>query len=113
MAMKNCCVFICYRQVDGTKIAQWLFKNLNGQSLPDIGHVATEEESPSLDVYFDQTAPAVSDWKAIHQPRLRNSQAMIIISPALGARQWSEIKKSKLYAADFSHRFRKAIKTQE
>ena len=42
-----------------------------------------------------------------------NSQAMIIVSPALGARHWQEIKKSKLYAADFSHRFRKASKTQE
>jgi len=77
--MKNCPVFICYRQVDGTKIAQWLFENLNGQRLPDIGHVATEEEVYSLDVYFDQTAPAVSNWKAIHQPRLSISQAMIIV----------------------------------
>lgn len=42
-----------------------------------------------------------------------NSQAMIIASPALGARQWDEIKKSRLYDAEFSHRFRKAIKTQE
>lgn len=37
-----------------------------------------------------------------------NSQAMIIVSPALGARHWSELKKSKLYDATFSHRFRKA-----
>ncbi|NOR80336.1 MAG: precorrin-4 C(11)-methyltransferase [Methyloprofundus sp.] len=42
-----------------------------------------------------------------------NSQAMIIVSPALGARHWQEIKKSKLYDAQFSHRFRKASKTQE
>ncbi|NOQ13358.1 MAG: precorrin-4 C(11)-methyltransferase [Methyloprofundus sp.] len=42
-----------------------------------------------------------------------NSQAMIIASPALGARHWQEIKKSKLYDAQFSHRFRKAIKAQE
>ncbi|TXK95518.1 precorrin-4 C(11)-methyltransferase, partial [Methylococcaceae bacterium CS4] len=42
-----------------------------------------------------------------------NSQAMIIASPALGARYWPEIKKSRLYDAQFSHRFRKAIKTQE
>ena len=39
-----------------------------------------------------------------------NSQAMIIISPTLGARDWSELKKSKLYDAKFTHRFRKAIK---
>jgi len=42
-----------------------------------------------------------------------NAQAMIIASPALGARHWTEIKKSKLYDAEFSHRFRKAIKTQD
>ena len=39
------------------------------------------------------------------------SQAMIIVSPTLGARQWSELKRSKLYDADFSHRFRKAVQT--
>ncbi len=36
------------------------------------------------------------------------AQAMIIVSPALGARHRSGIKKSKLYDAGFSHRFRKA-----
>ncbi len=36
-----------------------------------------------------------------------NSQAMIIASPALGARDWTDLKKSKLYDAGFSHRFRK------
>jgi len=37
-----------------------------------------------------------------------NSQAMIIASPTLGSREWSELKKSKLYDANFTHRFRKA-----
>ena len=36
------------------------------------------------------------------------SQAMIIVSPTLGARNWPELKKSKLYDQSFSHRFRKA-----
>ncbi|MDQ7090122.1 MAG: precorrin-4 C(11)-methyltransferase [Methylococcales bacterium] len=40
-----------------------------------------------------------------------NSQAMIIASPTLGARDWKNLKKSKLYDAEFSHRFRNAIKT--
>nr|VFK17908.1 MAG: hypothetical protein BECKLPF1236B_GA0070989_11284 [Candidatus Kentron sp. LPFa] len=35
-----------------------------------------------------------------------DSQAMIIVSPALGARDWPELKKSKLYDAAFTHRFR-------
>lgn len=42
-----------------------------------------------------------------------NSQAMIIASPTLGARQWPELKKSKLYDANFTHRFRKADKNTE
>lgn len=37
-----------------------------------------------------------------------NSQAMIIASPTLGSREWTELKKSKLYDASFTHRFRKA-----
>ncbi|MEK8029740.1 precorrin-4 C(11)-methyltransferase [Ideonella sp. DXS29W] len=36
------------------------------------------------------------------------SQAMIIASPALGARHWPELAKSKLYDARFTHRFRRA-----
>lgn len=36
------------------------------------------------------------------------SQAMIIASPTLGARQWPTLAKSKLYDASFTHRFRKA-----
>lgn len=36
-----------------------------------------------------------------------NSQAMIIVSPTLGARHWPDLKKSKLYDANFSHRFRR------
>lgn len=36
-------------------------------------------------------------------------QAMIIVSPALGARHWSQLKKSKLYDASFTHRYRRGI----
>jgi len=38
------------------------------------------------------------------------AQAMIIISPTLGARDWKALKRSKLYDASFTHRFRKADK---
>lgn len=41
-----------------------------------------------------------------------NSQAMIIVSPTLGARHWPELKKSKLYDAAFSHRFRRGVKPE-
>jgi len=36
------------------------------------------------------------------------SQSMIIASPALGARGWPELTKSRLYDAGFTHRFRRA-----
>lgn len=39
-----------------------------------------------------------------------NSQAMIIVSPTLGARNWKTLAHSKLYDANFSHRFRKAVR---
>ncbi|MCF6211102.1 MAG: precorrin-4 C(11)-methyltransferase [Gammaproteobacteria bacterium] len=42
-----------------------------------------------------------------------NSQAMIIASPTIGARQWPALKKSRLYDKHFTHRFRKAEKKQE
>ncbi len=35
------------------------------------------------------------------------SQAMIIVSPALGAREWERLSRSKLYDAAFTHRFRR------
>ena len=40
------------------------------------------------------------------------SQAMIIVSPALGARQWPTLKKSRLYDAAFTHRFRRAVRAE-
>ncbi len=40
------------------------------------------------------------------------SQAMIIVSPTIGSRNWTALKKSKLYDRDFSHRFRKALPQQ-
>jgi precorrin-4/cobalt-precorrin-4 C11-methyltransferase len=36
------------------------------------------------------------------------SQAMVIASPTLGARQWPELARSRLYDPSFTHRFRKA-----
>lgn len=36
------------------------------------------------------------------------SQAMVIASPTLGARQWTSLAKSRLYDARFTHKFRRA-----
>ena len=41
-----------------------------------------------------------------------NSQAMIVVSPTLGARHWPELKKSKLYDAEFTHRYRRGQRPQ-
>lgn len=41
------------------------------------------------------------------------SQAMIVVSPALGARHWPELRHSKLYDPAFGHRFRRADKESE
>ena len=41
------------------------------------------------------------------------SQAMIIASPALGARHWPDIARSKLYDPSFSHRFRRASAAED
>jgi precorrin-4/cobalt-precorrin-4 C11-methyltransferase len=35
----------------------------------------------------------------------------VIASPALGARGWAELTKSKLYDAAFTHRFRRGTST--
>ena len=53
----------------------------------------------------------LSTIKKVCQAEKIASQAMIIVSPALGARQWNSLKKSRLYDQEFTHRFRKGIKT--
>lgn len=69
-------VFLCYRQVDGKETASWLYETLNGLSIEEEGgghHAAV------LDVYFDQTAPAVSNWHEVHQPALMRARALIFV----------------------------------
>lgn len=48
----------------------------------------------------------LADIKLRCQEEKIGSQAMIIASPALGARHWQEIVHSRLYDPEFSHRFR-------
>ena len=52
----------------------------------------------------------LSNIKRLCQDEKIGSQAMIIASPALGARHWKEVARSKLYDPGFSHRFRRAQK---
>ncbi len=51
----------------------------------------------------------LADIKRKCQAEKVASQAMIIASPALGARHWPEIARSKLYDPAFTHRFRRAV----
>ncbi len=51
--------------------------------------------------------PLMEIRERCHAARITN-QAMIIASPALGARGWPDLKKSRLYDKGFSHRFRQA-----
>ncbi len=54
----------------------------------------------------------LADIRQLCREQKINSQAMIIVSPALGARNWPELKKSKLYDETFTHRFRRGIKKE-
>ena len=53
----------------------------------------------------------LADIKRRCQDEKIASQAMIIASPALGARGWENLARSKLYDPAFSHRFRKRQET--
>lgn len=50
----------------------------------------------------------LADIKRRCQDEKIASQAMILASPALGARLWPDLARSKLYDPGFGHRFRKA-----
>ncbi|MBY3330147.1 hypothetical protein HFN98_05725 [Rhizobium laguerreae] len=67
-------VFLCYRRQDGALYADWLNHKLNSTS-----YVDTDGNTFKFHIYYDKTAPAVSDWKQIHFPSLQSSRAMILI----------------------------------
>lgn len=53
----------------------------------------------------------LADIKQKCQAEKVGSQAMIIASPALGASDWPDLARSKLYDPSFTHRFRRASET--
>ncbi|MBY5698007.1 hypothetical protein [Rhizobium leguminosarum] len=67
-------VFLCYRRQDGALYADWLNHQLNSTS-----YVDTDGNTFEFHIYYDKTAPAVSDWKQFHFPSLQSSRAMILI----------------------------------
>jgi WD40 repeat protein len=70
-------VFICYRQDDGKAAARWLADHLEKRRLPFA--LEGSDIEPELDVYFDETAPAVGDWTRIHQPALERARAFLMV----------------------------------
>ena len=64
-------VFICYRQFDGRRYASWIHSALTE------GFKARADDTL---VYFDQTAPAASDWTTIHRPALERAGCLIVIA---------------------------------
>ena len=52
----------------------------------------------------------LADIKQKCQAEKIGSQAMIVASPTLGAADWEDLVRSKLYDPTFTHRFRKAAK---
>ncbi len=85
----------------------------------DLRTAGWKEDSPILVVYkasWPDEEKVIRGTLADIRDKCRqekiSSQAMIIASPALGARNWSSLKKSKLYDASFSHRFRRSITTE-
>lgn len=76
-------VFICYRQADGLATATRLHEML------DKREVKREGGRPIvLDVYLDQTMPAVADWRELHRPYLERARALIVVcSPGAKIRE--------------------------
>jgi formylglycine-generating enzyme required for sulfatase activity len=81
-------VFICYRQDDGKSAARWLADHLHNLVLPFVpdGH----DSGPTLDVYFDELAPAVDDWTRIHLPALERARVFILVCSPGASRDFGE-----------------------
>ena len=55
----------------------------------------------------------LADIKQKCQAEKIGSQAMIVASPTLGAADWEDLARSKLYDPTFTHRFRRAVATTQ
>jgi hypothetical protein len=74
-------VFLCYRQLDGSETAAWLYDKLNDSTITEDGRYVGK-----LDVYLDRRAPAAADWRDIHLPALQRARSLlVIITPGLPA----------------------------
>jgi len=67
-------IFICYRQADGLSAARRLHELLDKRQV-----TGSKGEQIELDVYLDQTMPAVADWRELHKPYLERARAIIVV----------------------------------
>ena len=75
-------IFLCYRQVDGKRYARWSYDALREE---------LDSAADGVEIYFDQTAPAVNDWQTIHGPALERARAILVIcTPGLFSDQGSD-----------------------
>lgn len=63
-------IFVCYRQLDGSEFARWIVSALTE---------AFELGGDKRPIYFDRTAPAVSDWTTVHRPALEKAGSLVLI----------------------------------
>ena len=82
-------VFLCYRQNDGAAAAQLLHGILNGQKLGR--YCEAFEEPPTLAVYFDVAAPAVSDWHQLHGRALERARAFVFVCTPGASRDFRDL----------------------
>lgn len=88
---------------------------LLGQVQRDLREAGWPEDSPIVVVHKASwpgeekiiRATLATVKEACRQAKIV-SQSMIIASPTLGAREWPDLARSKLYDASFTHRFRRA-----
>lgn len=75
-------VFICYRQIDGTDVADYVAKLLDNQVVRAKDPSSAIEEEFTLVVYQDVNATTAGDWVNVHQANLKRARAFIVICTA-------------------------------
>ncbi|MCP4203921.1 MAG: hypothetical protein GY769_18545 [bacterium] len=56
-----------------------IYELLQDRAVPLPKEADPQDAPPKLDVYFDQAAPGVEDWTAVHEPYLKRARAIIVI----------------------------------
>lgn len=82
-------IFICYRRGDGSVPAELINQLLSGHEFADANG-----DPCRIDVYFDQAAPGVGDWKLHLLPALQTAKALVVICTPGLAKDFSTAKES-------------------